>query len=1251
MYRRLLSVYRSRNVALSKHKISLDDIVLGIIVILFLVNAILFVSVVTTQEGRALEADHIRNFRNTFPSARGLCSPGYELNTVGSKKQSPSQQIFTLLSNFAFRLLTGRSVHKCRPCSPGSSKKKGDRFCSLCTPGQFQLEKGRSKCLRCPAGSHQPGFGGVSCQTCPAGSYQPREGGTECLPCPELTYQPLNGSRACIPCSLQDQDSQCPSVLDVIDGDKRDSSLVCVVDRCKLEVAQHKQLISDDRQPDFLEEDGGFFIGFLPDFNTLTGLLGSSDEKEVGGSNGLSVRGDEIAEGLIVDSSVSDVIEPPSTVTVDELSPQNNGMNFDIEDAEAKPVEFDNILKNENNFSLEYDYESDKIDAARDAETITEFVAADDSEVNPELDQPSPSDNEDAYKMDLVDKNFVETNGKLEKGTEDNDMHAATEIINSLNELKEEEKPVKGDSDCPVEITDKAFEGHYGIEIINEVSDDAISENEDNREEEQKDVPSTLPEPKNSPPTRSSDHPILQKITKEIQQNNGQFKLYSPRWKDKKETGNDRNDITSLETIDNSPPTFIIEDESPENDEYVKVAEQERKSEAETKVAENSKPSDLNAGRLYKDVKFDIEPASADPTKAENEDQQTMSNLKISEVTENKEEQTVLNLEVPEVAENKEEQTMLDLEVPEVTENAEEDPEDDQVMSKSTKVLGQDFGFSSQGLPDNLEQKISEEVLMKPDRNSALSTSEVEADEDKVDEHGEDSTETADNGCDLRRALGEWVTEGKTSGFEDFWELLVAQFDALRNHSLLVLGSELHLIVIPVTLSIFLSYLSLMGIALHMLIVTERNFLTMSALFSQMVFLASFILLEDEMKVDHVMAAVLVVLSTAYLAATLRVVDQISKSCPNMSMPMKVAMTIILDALATLGVILSINCGMFSGSTTKYRPPQDEVLQNLLSISRLVSIPAVLIRIESEVSRSRINQVQGLHVIDLLMESSKFVLAILSLFSGSLLQLTVVSSVGVTLTAVQELLWEMLSERNSDNEEIEPASQSDDEREYTEIRALIESTSYISQLVMAEEDVFISDVDMSEVEGELRSRDTSHLRQTLAGGVEIDKRELTFDRGRLHTNRDVVVYINKEPIEEMVSFNSESECKLYLAQMTGSCESLESMLLEQVRRDSQKTNSESSNDDYIIIPKIVVECGDQERKQVVDCLCIDLKSKERRRCRSADSCQSHSSADLVRPTAAPCTLLDEKEEEDRRCHSSLSSFGNGSCLTCRKTKL
>ena len=92
---------------------------------------------------------------------------------------------------------------------------------------------------------------------------------------------------------------------------------------------------------------------------------------------------------------------------------------------------------------------------------------------------------------------------------------------------------------------------------------------------------------------------------------------------------------------------------------------------------------------------------------------------------------------------------MLVLEVPEVTENAEEDPEDDQVISKSTEVLGQDFGFSSQGLPDNLEQQICEEVMMKPDRNSALSTSEVEAEKGEMDKHGEDSTEAADNGMIL----------------------------------------------------------------------------------------------------------------------------------------------------------------------------------------------------------------------------------------------------------------------------------------------------------------------------------------------------------------------------------------------------------------------------------------------------------------------------------------------------------------------
>ena len=41
-----------------------------------------------------------------------------------------------------------------------------------------------------------------------------------------------------------------------------------------------------------------------------------------------------------------------------------------------------------------------------------------------------------------------------------------------------------------------------------------------------------------------------------------------------------------------------------------------------------------------------------------------------------------------------------------------------------------------------------------------------------------------------------------------------------------------------------------------------------------------------------------------------------------------------------------------------------------------------------------------------------------------------------------------------------------------------------------------------------------------AGGVEIDKRELTFDRGRLHTNRDIVVYINKEPVEEVIRSNA-----------------------------------------------------------------------------------------------------------------------------------
>ena len=50
--------------------------------------------------------------------------------------------------------------------------------------------------------------------------------------------------------------------------------------------------------------------------------------------------------------------------------------------------------------------------------------------------------------------------------------------------------------------------------------------------------------------------------------------------------------------------------------------------------------------------------------------------------------------------------------------------------------------------------------------------------------------------------------------------------------------------------------------------------------------------------------------------------------------------------------------------------------------------------------------------------------------------------------------------------------------------------------------------------------------------------------------------------------------------MTLFCISVLLSMLQQVRRDSEKTHSDSSsNDDYIIIPipKIVVECGDQQR--------------------------------------------------------------------------
>jgi hypothetical protein len=56
-------------------------------------------------------------------------------------------------------------------------------------------------------------------------------------------------------------------------------------------------------------------------------------------------------------------------------------------------------------------------------------------------------------------------------------------------------------------------------------------------------------------------------------------------------------------------------------------------------------------------------------------------------------------------------------------------------------------------------------------------------------------------------------------------------------------GTDPHVIVIPIALSIILSYICLMGSALHMLLVTEGNFLAMFNLLIEMVFIASFTLL------------------------------------------------------------------------------------------------------------------------------------------------------------------------------------------------------------------------------------------------------------------------------------------------------------------------------------------------------------------------------------------------------------------------
>ncbi|XP_063688587.1 uncharacterized protein LOC134821766 isoform X2 [Bolinopsis microptera] len=1226
MYGRLLAICRNGNPAVGKRKISFDDLILAFITFLFLINGILWINVVTTQDGKALGVDHIRNFKKTFPNHRGQCTQGYELNTLRGKKLSPFWQIVTLTSNIAYRLVTGSSVHRCRPCDAGSSKVKEARSCSLCHPGQYQPSKGSSDCVDCPAGSYQPAFGAAVCDICPAGFHQPVPGGWDCVQCPEFTYQPRNGSRECLPCSEQELISdlhQCG----ILGKASRDSPLVCALDRCQSESIQQDQLITE--QQEHHDEDGFFFSGYLPTFDKLRRRW----EEEMGGAEGTRVKEEftEESQAEIVDSSESGLEDEITVVNHDnDEEIGDHQKDATLEEKEDELKEKEDALKDDVDV-LEMELPTSESDSTVYDATVHEEITGEtreetEVEVNLEEDQSGESneslvsEDEPEVELDEMSSSVVVKTAEYLKSTMDE------------NGNEKETLPVKDEIDDTTDEQNYLPENNLNsmADVVKEESKELseIDSTEKDRVLENHPLPST---PQHSPPTRSSDHPILQKITEEISENNKIFDPYIPVNEDFK---NDAVVIPSSETVyreveeekdievgsDDSFSTEVAED-------YENMIEGSVIADAPTEdIAEE------NIAQIFEDV-------SEDGLDSTEEDVQ----VAVKEVTSN-------DSDSAEVAEEKdakieklvyaEENSIENLE-----QKASDGPEVLGESSVELEIKLENAAIVLETVESDKDEHVeeSDKIFLSDTVDKVLVQRSAECDEVSIKADEGDVSKKTMRGCDIARATREWISTGNLAELERLQQLLVSQFDAIRHHGRRVFGSELHLIIIPIALSILLSYCCLMGIALHMLVVTDRNFLTMASLLTDMVFLASFTLLEDDMRGGHVVAAVLLVLSIGFFTASLRVVDQISKAFP-IKLWKKIATMMILTVSSVIAPLLFINCELMT-SKTKYWPLQDETILRLLCVSKLLSIPSVLIRIDCEVAKSPLRTTHGVHVIDLILETIKFVLAMISPFSETMLQLVILSSTGVAIQSTQQLLCEVLfSSVHVTSDHV--TGEEDDVSDFTEVRKLIQSSSHLMRSLVPDKEAR-----RSVEEGE-ENEDTIHLQQILEGGIEIDKRELTFDRGRLHSNRNIVAYINRRPAEEMVSFNSESECKLYLAQMTGSCESLES-ILQQVRRDSEK--SESSNEDYIIIPipKIVVECGDQQRKLEVDCLCVDSERyPDRRRCKSADSCRSHSSpSELARSEELPYRLLDGEEDEDRRCYSSLSSFGNGSCLTCRKTKL
>ena len=489
--------------------------------------------------------------------------------------------------------------------------------------------------------------------------------------------------------------------------------------RCKLETAQHKQLGSEEKQLDISNEDGGFFSGFLPDFDTLTGFLSDSDEEEPGGTDDeFLLKNEDESTGELNKN------EPLLLSTIDNLNPESNQLDSVFEDEkidEGKEnidadytEDFEEILENDNVSNLENNQEPTEADltiVSEADEAGTDFLAMGDSDTDPEIVQTSLPDGDD--KMESVDELLAENKEISEQY--DTDLHAISEESDSQVHEEEQENE---NSDFTMEISEEGSKDGIKLETSNEVNDIAISENNEIEEfAQEKDSPPTVPGDKNSPPTRGSDHPILQEITREINQNNRKSRLFSLETKHIEEKGD--NEVASSGSDDNLSESIdevssVSDDENVEKEADIEKEADGKKetdgekgsdvspkdSQPESMIAKDSDPSDLEDDLLQKDVESGAEP---DLNQAETKSEEPQAAVKSQVI--------------------------------EVDENSEQELKDDNIEFDSE--AGHGFGMSSEELPDSSKEMVEDEIV-----RGAPSASEEDVDEETMDNYNTGDSDT-----------------------------------------------------------------------------------------------------------------------------------------------------------------------------------------------------------------------------------------------------------------------------------------------------------------------------------------------------------------------------------------------------------------------------------------------------------------------------------------------------------------------------